>query len=185
MASPHVAGVAALHLAQNPSLAPADIHAAVVINASLNKLSNVGTGSLNRLLYSLFGGTPGDAAPTASFTVTCPGGGPTCSFDGSGSTDDRGISSYAWDFGDGRGGSGVTATHTYTSSGTFTVRLTVTDTANQSDSDSRSITVTFAGGGDPCTNCTADTGTLSRTGDSDFHPNGSSYFSGVSGTHRG
>jgi hypothetical protein len=29
------------------------------------------------------------------------------------------------------------------------------------------------------------TGTLSGTGDSDIHPNGSYYFSNVSGTHRG
>jgi PKD repeat protein len=49
-------------------------------------------------------------------------------FDASGSTDDRGIASYAWDFGDGTTGSGVIpAAHTYTSCGSYVVKLTVTD----------------------------------------------------------
>jgi PKD repeat protein len=49
-------------------------------------------------------------------------------FDASGSTDDRGIASYAWDFGDGTTGTGVMpAAHTYTSCGSYVVKLTVTD----------------------------------------------------------
>ena len=62
--------------------------------------------------------------------------------------------------------------------------LTVTDTAGQTDSESHSVTVT-SGSGAPCTNCQSFTGTLSGTGDSDYHPNGTWYFSGVSGVHRG
>jgi serine protease len=182
MASPHVAGVAALFLADNPGATAADVHAAVVNNASLNKLTSVGTGSPNRLLYSIFdGGTPVDAPPTANFTSSC--GGLGCTFDGSASTDDRGLASYTWTFGDGQSGSGVTASHTYGSSGTFTVVLMVTDTANQANSVSHSVTV--SAGGAPCTSCEAFTGTLSGTGDSDYHPNGSWYFSGAAGVHRG
>ena len=56
MASPHVAGAAALYLATNPSALPATVHAAVVDNASVNKLSSIGSGSPNRLLHSIFGG---------------------------------------------------------------------------------------------------------------------------------
>ncbi len=52
-------------------------------------------------------------------------------FDGSGSTDDYGITSYVWDFGDGNTGTGITPAHIYTSQGTFTVTLTVTDAAGQ------------------------------------------------------
>jgi serine protease len=186
MASPHVAGVAALYLANNPGATAADVHAAVVNNASANKLTSIGTGSPNRLLYSIFGGSappppPVDAAPVANFTFTC--GGLTCSFDASSSTDDRGIASYRWTFGDGQSGSGATISHTYGSGGTFTVQLIVTDAANQADSETRSVTV--AAGGAPCTSCQAFTGTLSGTRDSDYHPNGSWYFSSVSGVHRG
>jgi serine protease len=182
MATPHVAGVAALYLANDPAATPSTVHAAVVNNASVNKLSSIGTGSPNRLLYSIFGVTPTDTPPAANFISSCAVG--TCTFDGSASTDDRGITRYAWDFGDGQGDtSGAVVGHTYASSGTFTVRLTVTDTANQSDTEAQSVTITT--GGAPCTGCEAFSGTLSGTGDSDYHPNGSWYFSGGSGVHRG
>jgi serine protease len=183
MASPHVAGVAALYLANDPGASPSTVHSAVINNASINKLSSIGTGSPNRLLYSIFGGVPADAPPAAAYTYSCTG--LACTFDGSTSTDDKGISSYTWNFGDGRSGAGAVVNHTYGSSGTFTVSLTVRDTANQSDVESKSVTVTGGGGGAPCTSCTAYTGTLSGTGDADYHPNGSYYYSSVSGTHRG
>jgi len=182
MASPHVAGVAALYLAGDPTATPATVNAAVVNNASLNKLTGVGTGSPNRLLYSRFGAPPVDSPPSASFTFSCVV--LTCTFNGSGSTDDNGISSYAWNFGDSQSGSGATASHTYASGGTFTVVLTVTDTIGQSDNESNSVTVS-AGSGAPCTDCQSFTGFLSGTLDSDFHPNGTWYFSGVAGVHRG
>jgi subtilisin family serine protease len=54
MASPHVAGVAALYKQANPSASATTIRNAIVNNASTNKITNVGTGSPNRLLYSLF-----------------------------------------------------------------------------------------------------------------------------------
>ena len=182
MATPHVAGAAALYLANDPAATPSTVHAALVNNASVNKLSSIGTGSPNRLLYTLFGATPIDTPPAATFSFSCAVG--TCTFDGSASTDDHGITRYAWDFGDGLGDtSGAVVGHTYASSGTFTVRLTVTDTANQTDTEAQSVTVTT--GGAPCTGCDAFSGTLSGTGDSDYHPNGSWYFSSVSGVHRG
>ena len=60
-AAPHVAGVAALYLEQfsvnspNDSAAsPASVTAAIINNASVNKLSSIGSGSPNRLLYSGF-----------------------------------------------------------------------------------------------------------------------------------
>jgi serine protease len=181
MAAPHVAGAAALYLASDPLASPSKVHAAVVNNASVDKLTGIGTGSPNRLLYSIFGGGPTDTPPTAGFAYSC--NGPTCTFDGSASTDDHGISSYVWTFGDGQSGSGVVAVHTYASSGTFTVRLTVTDAAGQTDFESQSVTV--SAGGDPCTGCEEYVGILSGTGDVDYHPNGTYYYSSVSGTHRG
>jgi PKD repeat protein len=51
------------------------------------------------------------------------------SFDASGSTDNIGIDSYEWDFGDGNTGSGITTSHTYSSSGNYMAQLTVQDAA--------------------------------------------------------
>jgi subtilisin family serine protease len=58
MASPHVAGVAALYLASNPSATPAQVTTAIVNASTPNKVTGAGSGSPNRLLYSLFGTTP-------------------------------------------------------------------------------------------------------------------------------
>ena len=58
MASPHVAGVAALYLANNPSATPAQVTTAIINNSTPNKVTSPGAGSPNRLLYSLFGTTP-------------------------------------------------------------------------------------------------------------------------------
>ncbi|MEM9290997.1 MAG: PKD domain-containing protein [Acidobacteriota bacterium] len=77
--------------------------------------------------------------PTASFTFNC--NSLTCSFNGSGSSDDNGITSYEWTFGDGAQGSGVTTQHTYAASGTFSVRLRVFDAQGLSDDQVRSVTV--------------------------------------------
>lgn len=69
--------------------------------------------------------------PTAVITVTPGTAGTepfTVIFDAYGSTDDRGIASYAWDFGDGTTATGVMpAAHTYTDPGEYIVKLTVTD----------------------------------------------------------
>ena len=54
MASPHVAGAAALYKQANPSASSTTIRNALVNNATTNVLTNVGTGSPNRLLYTLF-----------------------------------------------------------------------------------------------------------------------------------
>jgi serine protease len=66
MASPHVAGVAALYLATNPSATPAQVTTAIVNNATPNVVTNPGSGSPNRLLYSLFG----PSTPTYSISGT-------------------------------------------------------------------------------------------------------------------
>ena len=58
MASPHVAGAIALYLQTNTGASPATVTQALVTNSTPNKVTNPGTGSPNRLLYSLFGGTP-------------------------------------------------------------------------------------------------------------------------------
>lgn len=52
MASPHVAGAAALYLGRYPSASTSSVRSWLYNNATLNRLSGIGTGSPNRLLYS-------------------------------------------------------------------------------------------------------------------------------------
>lgn len=52
MASPHAAGAAAVILANNPGLSPAAVASAMVSAATNGAVTNVGTGSPNRLLFS-------------------------------------------------------------------------------------------------------------------------------------
>ena len=67
MASPHVAGAAATYLGANPGASPAQVTAALVNNASSGKISSVGSGSPNLLLY-VGGGTDPDPDPDPSCT---------------------------------------------------------------------------------------------------------------------
>lgn len=53
MATPHVAGVAALYLEKNPGASPSAVAAAIVNGATPNVVTNAGTGSPNRLLYTI------------------------------------------------------------------------------------------------------------------------------------
>jgi aqualysin 1 len=68
MASPHVAGAAALALAANPSASPADVAAFLTSTATPNRIRYTGTGSPNLLLYSL--GTGGNLSPPAQPSQT-------------------------------------------------------------------------------------------------------------------
>ncbi|GAA3920996.1 hypothetical protein Aau02nite_35260 [Amorphoplanes auranticolor] len=52
MAAPHVAGAAALYLATHPGDTPAQVHSAIVSNATTGVVTSPGTGSPNRLLYT-------------------------------------------------------------------------------------------------------------------------------------
>jgi subtilisin family serine protease len=54
MATPHVTGAAALYKQAFPSASPATIRNALVNNATTNVITGAGTGSPNRLLYTLF-----------------------------------------------------------------------------------------------------------------------------------
>ncbi len=52
MATPHVAGVAALYLQSNPGASPATVASALIGNATLNVVINPGRNSPNRLLFT-------------------------------------------------------------------------------------------------------------------------------------
>lgn len=62
-------------------------------------------------------------------------------FDGSKSTDNRGVTSYQWNFGDGYTSKSVRPSHTYNEAGTYTVTLTVSDSAGNSDTAETKVIV--------------------------------------------
>src|SRR5437773_1259559 len=62
-------------------------------------------------------------------------------FDASASTDNVGVVSYAWDFGDGSSASTATANHVYAHPGLYQATLTVTDAAGNSATSSFHVTV--------------------------------------------
>jgi len=137
MASPHVAGGAALYLSANPTATPAQVVSALTTNATLGKLPNLPAGTPNKLLYVGFIGgggpppPPPPAGPVAGLSKSCSGF--TCTFT---STSTGTIDSYLWDFGGGdtRSGSGPPGqqSKTYGARQSGTVRLTVTNTNGSS-----------------------------------------------------
>jgi subtilisin family serine protease len=67
MAAPHVAGAAALYLAANTTASPAAVQSALIAASTPNVITNPGTGSPNRLLYT---GTGGTTPPPTGTTYT-------------------------------------------------------------------------------------------------------------------
>jgi subtilisin family serine protease len=74
MATPHVAGVAALYLEVNSGATPAQVTQAILGTATAGVIGNPGRNSPNLLLYSLFGspgtGDPGNGGTAGEATVT-------------------------------------------------------------------------------------------------------------------
>lgn len=108
MASPHVAGVAALYLQGNPGASPAAVRDAIVNSATSGVVTGAGSGSPNVLLY----------APLAA------------------------------------------------------------DSPDEGDGGTPEAPA-------PCSNCVTYAGELSGAGDYDYQPNGTYYYSAVSGSHNG
>jgi subtilisin family serine protease len=98
MATPHVAGIAALYLSQFPGASPAQVTTAILTNAVNGRVVNPGTGSPNRLAHAVGFGPPppqgtisghvrsqGSLAPIANALVTSNQGGFAAITDASGS----------------------------------------------------------------------------------------------------
>ena len=79
-----------------------------------------------------------DTNPVADFNYSISG--LTVNFSDA-STDDSGIDSYQWQFGDGNGSTHANPSHSYDQTGSFNVTLTVTDSSNQTDTVSKVVTL--------------------------------------------
>jgi subtilisin family serine protease len=145
MATPHVTGASALYLAANPSATPAQVQQALKDNSTPNKITNPGTGSPNRLLYTLFGApggpsvnNPGNQTGTvggsANLTLTASGGTPPYTWSASGLPTGLSINASTGQI-----------TGTYGAAGTFNVAVTVN--GGGTGTTSFTWTVSPAGGG--------------------------------------
>lgn len=155
MAAPHVAGAAALYLQLNPSASAQQVSDGLTGAATTRALSGLDRSSPNRLLYvgnmvsaPIPAPSPNppppttDEPPVASFSVKCSRW--RCAFDGTGSTDDRGVVIYSWDFGNGLSLSGSTygtVSHSYMAPGTYNVTLTVVDISGQTGAVQRVLKI--------------------------------------------
>jgi subtilisin family serine protease len=156
MATPHVAGAAALWLATHPSDSPAAVWAGLSAAATPNKISNPGTGSTNKLLYTLFGGgQPGNPSVTNPGNQTSTvGTAVSLQLSASGGT-----APYSWSVSGLPAGLSASSsgaiTGTPTTAGTSSVTATVTDAAGKTGSATFSWTVNPVGSGcDAKTNST-------------------------------
>lgn len=147
MASPHVAGVAALIVAANPGTTPANVAATMMANATPNVVGNAGAGSPNRLLFTP---APGTATPLGVVTTALPSGGTGVAYSASlGAV--GGSAPYTWAVATGTLPAGLTlATATGIVSGTpttaglsaFTVRVTDGSGASATAAISINVVVT-------------------------------------------
>jgi subtilisin family serine protease len=148
MSAPHVAGAAGLYLQANPNATPAQVASALTSNATMNLVTNPGTGSPNRLLFMGFiggGPPPGNISPVARFTWSCTVR-RKCTFNGTTSSDpDGNIVSYRWVRTSGSEvvlmSTNPTFTKNYKQSPTYLLTLTVTDNAGATNSVTQTITV--------------------------------------------
>ncbi len=138
MASPHVAGVAALYLEANPTATPAQVRSALTSNATPNVITALPASTPNLLLYEGFIGATAVVAPVARFNSSCAA--LLCSFDATPTTA-LASATYRWTFGDGSAAAGAIVSRTYAAGGTYSVTLTVTD-ANGSSVKTRAMVAT-------------------------------------------
>ena len=146
MATPHVAGVAALYLEANPTAGAAAVGNALMLAARANKVQDP-QGSPNLMLGIADAATPAppappvNAAPVSNFTVSCTL--LVCTLNGSTSTDDVGITSYTWSMPGATVSAAVgpTVAATYLTAGAKTVSLTVTDAGGLTNTRSSTVTV--------------------------------------------
>jgi PKD repeat protein len=121
--------------AQNPSHT---YGSAGTYEVNLTVMDDVGAVDSTGQFVTVDDGAVG-STPVANFSYACSA--TQCSFDGTSSTDDTGVVSYTWAFGDGNSSIEATPVHTYASQGSYTVTLTVRDADEENDSASASFRV--------------------------------------------
>ncbi len=141
MASPHVAGAAALYLADNPAKTPAEVHAAILAAATPNKVTNPGANSANLLLRTNTGGTSSVSVANPGNQSTALNGSANLQLSASGGTAPYTWSATGLPTGLSIGSSNGLVTGTATTAGTYNVTVTATAAAGGAGSTSFTWTV--------------------------------------------
>ncbi|MCP4990947.1 MAG: S8 family serine peptidase [Colwellia sp.] len=147
MATPHVAGVAALVWGNNPECTAKEIRNG--LNASAQDKGSSGRDSYygygivkakdaDNYLKDVCGTPPLNYAPDTDFSSTV--NGLTVNFIDK-STDDNGVVSHSWNFGDNNSSTAINPSHTYAVDGSYQVTLTVGDAQGLTDTKTSSVTV--------------------------------------------
>jgi subtilisin family serine protease/PKD repeat protein len=211
MATPHVAGAAALYLGTNPTASPEQVTSVLTNLAGVGKVSNPGAGSPNLLLYTatIGNGSGDNTAPTAALTAPASGatviGTVTLTADASDNvgvtrvsffvngafigTDSTEPYSMAWDTTQGGNGANSLVARAYDAGGNVGASAAVTVSVNNPGVASYDATLKAPRCTDPGAYC--DTGTLVKgrgnLGPEQSAPNtiNSSCLDGTSGTYLG
>ncbi|HEX8275353.1 MAG TPA: S8 family serine peptidase [Longimicrobiaceae bacterium] len=144
MASPHVAGVAALYLQGDPSATPTTVGSAIINNATTGRVTSAGTGSPNRLLYSLISVPPVGVVIGGPSSITTAG---TYTWQANASGG-NGPYTYAWEYrvqGGAWSPAGTASSYSRTVAVTdpaFELRVTVTS-SGQTASDDHLVSVSL------------------------------------------
>ncbi len=100
MAAPHVAGTAALLLAQNPDASPAEVAEEIIAQAS-SFIDEFGVDGTSPLVYSMIEVDSGPADGGLEFTSECNPRSRRCVFNATLPAESGTVERYYWDFGDG------------------------------------------------------------------------------------
>ncbi|MFT4538242.1 MAG: serine protease [Planctomycetota bacterium] len=144
MASPHVAGIAALLESCTPGLTGPQKFAHIVGNTDpYTDSRNLGSGIANiKKAMDAAGcsGTPCDL--TSSFIASATNGCASFLVNFTDQSSGTGIVTWTWDFGDGNGSTAQSPSHSYAAAGSYTVSLTVGDgTCSDSETQAGLISV--------------------------------------------
>ena len=151
MATPHVAGIAALLYEADPGITPGEVESILKDTArpfpgSCSGGCGSGIVDARAALDAVDSTPPSNEAPNAGFNVTT--NDLVASFTDT-STDDGSIDSWSWDFGDGGSSSQQNPTHSYAVAGSYTVTLTVTDDQGETGNVSQQVTLTAPAANNP------------------------------------
>ena len=201
MATPHVAGVAALVLGSDEEVSrPDQVKSVILQNASAGKLSDPGSGSPDLLLSTVFidksdDSSPGEEpvepepepenkAPVVDAEIVVDG--LSVSVKSSSSDEDGQVIGVVIDYGDGTVVEAYEGVHDYAAAGSYVIEVVAVDDKGAMSKVQKTVEISqpVSERPAPCDNCELYEGSLSGSGDFAYMPDGSYYYLRRSKTQR-